>query len=268
MVLIAENLTVTHPGIARAVASRDPAPLRAVAAAAERAGARYLDVNLGPGRAGGTAALEFVLDSLCGVWRQGLVIDTTQIPVMEAAARRAQSWPGPLVLNGYSGDPGREPMLEIAAGSGLELVVFLLGRGIPQTFDERLALAADLVANCEKHRLGLGQLWIDPVVAPLGWHEGQRLNADLLGVLRTLPDVLGGSCRTVVGLSNLTTGASGGRRVPWLEEVFLAQAAGAGLTHALVNVSNDRLVRVARALDVLGGDRLFAPEEFLSSSTD
>jgi 5-methyltetrahydrofolate corrinoid/iron sulfur protein methyltransferase len=266
VIVVAENLTVTDPVVARALAERDADPLRALAATAEKAGAQYLDVNLGPGSPGGVGVFEFVLDALSGHWGRGLLIDTTQVSVMEAAARRASEWPGPMVLNGYSGDPGRRAVLDLAARYGLDLVVFLMAGGIPRALEERLALAAELVADCRERGLGLDRLWLDPVVAPLGWIDGQARNADLIDILRGLPEVLGGACNTIVGLSNLTTGAAGGRRVPWLEEVFLAHAAGAGLTHAMVNVKNEGLVRVARALEVFEGRRLFAPQELLPLS--
>ncbi len=258
MILVAENLTVTDPAVARAVAERDPEPLVRLARLARVAGARYLDVNLGPGRRGGGAALEFVLGSLEGVWDRGLLLDSTDPAAMAVAARR---WPGELVLNGYCGDPGREKVLEVAAEFGLEVVVFLMAGGVPRGADERLALAVDLAGRCAARGVGLGRLWIDPVVAPVGWDGGQEYGAALLEVLRRLPEVFGQPLRSIVGLSNLTTGAAGARRVPWLQEVYLAAAWGAGLTHAMVDVRNAQVLRVARALGALGGERVYAPEE-------
>jgi 5-methyltetrahydrofolate corrinoid/iron sulfur protein methyltransferase len=262
VILVAENLTVTEPAVARAVEERNPGPVRAAAEAARKAGAAYLDVNLGAGARGGPEAISFVLDTLGDCWSGGVLVDTTDPAVME---RAATSWPPErLVLNGYSGDPGREGVLDVAERHGLELVVFLMARGIPKTPEERLALAAELVGRCGERGIDAGRIWVDPVVAPLGWVDGQELDAGLIEVLRRLPELFGRPVRSLVGLSNLTTGAAGRRRVPWMEEVFLALAAGAGLTHAMVNVKNERIVRVARALDALEGRRLYVPEEFLS----
>lgn len=266
MILVAENLTVTDPEVARGLEERDPQPLRRVAADAAAAGARYLDVNLGPGARGGPDSLDFALDALAGQWHGGLLIDTTDPAVMERAASQWGGEGAPLVLNGYSGDPGRGAVLDVAARHGLPLVVFLMARGIPRTADERLALAAELVGRCQERGIGLDRIWIDPVVAPLGWGEGQAMDAALIEVLRRLPDVFGAPVTSIAGLSNLTTGAAGAGRMPWMQEVFLALAAGAGLTHAMVNVRNSRIVRVARALDALEGQRLFAPEEFTEPS--
>jgi 5-methyltetrahydrofolate corrinoid/iron sulfur protein methyltransferase len=263
MILVAENLTVTDPQVARALDERDPEPVRRIAALASAAGARYLDVNLGAGARGGPDSLDFVLEALDGHWAGGLLVDTTNPAVMEHAAVRWGRESSPLVLNGYSGDEGREAVLDVAARHGLPLVVFLMARGIPRSAEERLALAAELVGRCEERGVDLDRIWIDPVVAPLGWVEGQEMDAALIEVVRRLPEVFGRPVASIVGLSNLTTGAAGARRVPWMEEVFLALAAGAGLTHAMVNVRNPRVAQVARALDALGGQRLFAPDEFL-----
>ncbi|MFU8857341.1 MAG: dihydropteroate synthase [Deferrisomatales bacterium] len=258
MILVAENLTATNPEVARSVRDADPGPLRELAERARHAGAGFLDVNLGTGRWGGPEAVGFVLETLRGFWGGGILVDTLDPVAME---RATDLWEGPVVLNGYAGDPGRDGILELAARRGTELVVLLMERGIPRGVEARLALAVELTANCAEGGVPLDRLWIDPVVAPLGWAEGQEHDAALLEVLRRLPQVLGQPVKTLVGLSNLTTGAAGGRRVPWLQEVFLAAAAGAGLTHAMVDVRNQGVLRTARALGVLEGSRLFAPEE-------
>jgi 5-methyltetrahydrofolate corrinoid/iron sulfur protein methyltransferase len=169
-----------------------------------------------------------------------------------------------LVLNGFSGDAGRNAMLDVAAEHGTELVVFLMARGVPQSVEDRFALAAELIGRCAEKGIGLDRLWIDPVVSPLGWADGQERNVALIDVLRRLPDVLGGPVKSIVGLSNLTTGAAGSNRVPWMQEVFLALAVGAGLTHAMIDVRSEGVVRTARALQVLAGGRLYAPEEFVA----
>jgi 5-methyltetrahydrofolate corrinoid/iron sulfur protein methyltransferase len=223
-------------------------------------------VNLGAGPRGGADALDFALGALAGHWDGGILVDTTNPGVMRRAGEAWGRWPGGLLLNGFSGDRGREAAPAIAARHGLGLVVLLMAAGIPRGADERLALAAHLVGLCQDAGLGLDRLWIDPVVAPLGWSDGQDLDAGLLEVLRRLPQVFGEPVQTLAGLSNLTTGAAPGRRLPWMEEVFLALAAGAGLTHALVNVTNPRLVRVARAVEALEGRSLYAPEAFADGS--
>ncbi|MDF1553287.1 MAG: dihydropteroate synthase [Deferrisomatales bacterium] len=258
MILIAENLTVANPAVARALRERDPVPLRVAAERAKAAGAAYLDLNLGAGREGRGEAVAFALEVLSGCWAGGLLADTADPTVMDQVAR---SWPGEVVLNGYSGDRGREAVLEVAVDRGLDVVVLLMARGIPPGTDERLALAAELAGNCEARGVAVERLWFDPMVAPLGWSDGQEYNRALVETLRGLPKVFGAPVQTVLGLSNLTTAAASVRRVPWLQQVFLALAAGAGLTHVLADVCDPGIVRVVRALEVFQGQRLYAAGE-------
>ena len=256
MILIADNLTVTHPRIAQALDRRDPAPVEELVRRAQAAGARYLDVNLG--RRPPSEALGFVLDVLSGCWQGGLLIDCPDPAPMEFAAAR---WKGPLVLNGFSGDPGRQEVRDVAARHGLEVVVLCMAGGVPLGVDERLALAVELVGRCQERGIGLERLWIDPLVLPLGWDRGQAYSAGFFQVLRRLPEVFGRPVATLAGVSNLTTGTAG-RRVRWLEGVFVAAAAGAGLTHVLADVANPHVVQAVRALDAFENRRLYAPEEF------
>jgi cobalamin-dependent methionine synthase I len=259
MILIAENLTATSSKIATAVRDRDPRPLQLVAAAATRAGATYLDLNLGFGRCGRGDAIEFALQVLTECWGGGILADTVDPEVMDHVAR---SWPGKVVLNGYSGDKGRAPVLDVAAEHGLDVVVLMMSGGIPRSLEERLALAAQLAGDCEAHGVGLANLWFDPIVVPLGWMDGQSYNRDLIKILQELQVLFGGPVPTLLGVSNLTTGSAGKLRVPWMQQVFLAMAVGAGLTHAMVDIYNDGILRTNRALEVFEGARVFAPAEF------
>lgn len=261
MKLIAENLTVTHASIRRAMEARDPGPLRAVARLAKEAGATALDVNLGPWRKGLEGDLDFTLEALAGFHHGPLWLDGSDARLMERAAKR---WPHPVTLNGYSGNRGREGVLALAAERGLDLVIFLMtDEGIPPTLEGRAELAARLAGEAQAAGVQLERVIIDPLLAPMGWMGGQELNARLLELIPLLPELLGGPVSTVVGLSNLLTRSTAGNPAPgWLEETFLALAAGAGLTHAMVDVGKPGLSRTARALAAFRGERPFAPGEF------
>lgn len=260
MKLVAENITITHRTIKEALAARDPEPLRAVARLASVCGAA-LDINLGPARRGIEEDLDFALDALKGHHRGGLWLDGSDASLM---ARAAERWPGPLTLNGYSGNPGREGIVSLAAERGFDLVVFLMtDKGIPPTLDGRLELAAALVGRAQASGVPLERIVIDPVVAPLGWTQGQELNARLLETLRELPRLFGAPVSSVIGLSNLLTRSTGGARPPeWLEDAFLAAASGAGLTHAMVDITRPRLPQLATALTAFAGETPFAPGEY------
>ena len=264
MISIAENLTAAHSRVSEAIAQRDGGVILHLAQSAAKAGAHYLDINLGPSRREAAERLAFVLETLQGHWDRGIWIDSVDAEMMEQAAQR---WPGPVVLNGYAGGGAREGVLDVAARHGSELVVFLMDRSVPAGVDERLALAAELVGRCAQKGIGPERIIIDPVLAPMGWMDGQARNAELLTVLRELPTLFGPEIRSVVGLSNLMTRSTGGasfseqamRRV---ETLFLTAAAGAGLTHVMLDVRRADLMQLIAALDALAGTVAFGADLF------
>ena len=83
MIPIAENLTVTHPAMARAIETRDPAPLVALVRHARTVGVELLDVNLGPKGKQSFETMAFVLETLAQHWGGGLWLDTTDAQLME-----------------------------------------------------------------------------------------------------------------------------------------------------------------------------------------
>ncbi|TAL18087.1 hypothetical protein EPN96_02945 [bacterium] len=257
MITVAENLTVTDPRVQRGVLERDAGLIAAVAR--ECAGTDFLDVNLGPGSRDFAGKLDFVLSALEGVWEGGIFIDSTDAKLMELAAKR---WGGPVVLNGYAGGGGREGVLEVSARYGLPLVIFLMDKTVPASVEERLALLAVLVGNCQSAGIPLERIIVDPVVAPMGWMDGQARNAGLIEVLRQIPQLFGEQLQSIVGLSNLVTRSTGGKRVDFMMEVFLSMTAGAGLTHVMLDARSESLLRTAKAISVLRGERAFAPGEF------
>lgn len=260
MKLVAENVTITSRVVREAIDARNPAPIREIAALARKAGAIAIDVNLGPKSKSIDLALDFILETLEGAWKGGIWIDGSDAALMERAARL---WSGPLALNGFSGNRGREGIAELAAAAGCDLVVFLMtDSGIPRETDERLALAAELVGRSNALGVATDRIIVDPVLAPAGWMDGQALNAGLLETLRKLPELFGPGIRSVVGLSNLLTTSAVVKPPAWLAETFLGLAAGAGLTHAMVDVANPRFSEVSRALSAFGGEIPFAPADY------
>ncbi|PLX46328.1 MAG: hypothetical protein C0609_00940 [Deltaproteobacteria bacterium] len=260
MITIAENLTATSHIIAKALNARDPRPIASIAEAASKAGVDYLDVNLGHGGQRAKERMEFVLEVLGDSWSGPLWIDSVDPDLMKLAAER---WHGEVVLNGYAGGGEREQVIELAASLDLDLVVFLMEKVPPATIDERLSLAVELIGNCVAGGVALERIIVDPLVAPLGWVDGQERNADLLKILRALPELFGTPLRSIIGLSNLLTRSTGQRAVRWLEDVFLAMAAGAGLTHVMLDLGNVELLRQAKAMTLFTGEGIFAPEQWL-----
>jgi len=258
MLLVADNLQIMNPAVARALAARDPAPLQDLARRCEARGGRALDLNPGPTSKNGQERLSFLVESVQQVTELPLVLDTADPTAMAAGLEAAKN---PVTINGFSREPAkRKTILPLAISANCDIIGYLLhadGR-VPENAGDRLSLAVALFEAAGRAGLDPARLIVDPVLPPIQWTDGPRQALEVLDTLRMLPEVLGFPVRTVVGLSNLTSGAGPPEKKPLIERTYLAMLAAAGLNMVLLNVLRPGLVETARAAGMLLGAGVFA----------
>jgi 5-methyltetrahydrofolate corrinoid/iron sulfur protein methyltransferase len=261
VLLVADNLQITDPEIAAALASRNPEPVRALAKRCAAAGADAIDVNSGPLTREPEAQMTFLVEAVRSATDLPLVIDTANPAAMEAGLRAAG--PG-AVINGFSLEPAKlNRILPLARAYDADIIGFLLTprSQVPTASAERLSLAVDLFQACQAAGVAPQRLIIDPVVVPLAWQDGNRQAREMVALLRQLPELLGFPVRTSAGLSNLTTGGGHRRQRLLLERTYLPMLAAAGLDMVLLNILHSDTVAVGRACRLLTTDRVFTWEE-------
>ncbi|AOY59995.1 dihydropteroate synthase [Desulfococcus multivorans] len=257
MMLVSDNLQITHPDIDRAVRTLDPAPIQDLVRRCVAAGADAIDINSGPLVREPEKKMAFLVAAVRSVTDLPVFLDTTNPKAMEAGLRAAK---GRTVINGFSLEPAKlEYILPLAGKYDVDIIGYLLypNSHVPGDESERLGVAVTLFEAFQKAGGNPERLIIDPIVAPVMWENGNRQNMAILSVIRTLPDLLGFPVRTVAGLSNLTTGPGPRDRKRRLEAAYLPMLAEAGLTMALMNVLHTETVQTARACEALIGDRIF-----------
>ncbi len=121
-----------------------------------------------------------------------------------------------------------------------------------------MTIAATLAEEAKKVGLTPEKLIIDPIVVPISWDDGTAQARDVLSCIRLLPEVLGFSVKTVVGLSNLTSGAGAKTAALLIEEAYLAMLAEAGLDMVLLNVFKKRSVATAHFCDSIMNSRVWS----------
>ena len=87
--------------------------------------------------------------------------------------------------------------------------------------------------------------------------RGIARNRALLSILRHLPELLGFEVRTMVGLSNLTTGHPHRHQKICLEQAMVPMLAEAGVSMMMLNIFHTETVRTARTSRLLTGENLF-----------
>ncbi len=168
-----------------------------------------------------------------------LVIDSTELPVIEAALKL---YGGKAIINSINFEDGEEPAaarLALAKKFGAAVIALTIDEdGMAKDADAKLRIAKRLHDfACVKHGLPSGDLLIDPLTFTIctGNEDDRKLAIETLdGIERIraeLPEV-----QIILGVSNVSFGVkAAGRHV--LNSVFLNHAVERGMTGAIVHSS-------------------------------
>lgn len=261
MQIIAENIQITDPRIEKALNEMDPLPIQDLAKRCDKAGADFIDINPGPLTRDGEKKMAFLVNTVQEVCGLPLSLDTSNPSAMAAGLEVCRVKP---IINGFSLEPAKiEKILPLAATFHCDIVGFLLhSNGMaPTSADERLTLAVELFEALNEKGIDPERLIIDPVLVPLMWEDGPRQAMELLSVIRMLPELLGLPVRTVVGLSNLTSGRGPKEKKRLLEAVYLPMLASAGLSRVMMNVFHQNTIPVVKACGIITRQTTFSWEE-------
>jgi 5-methyltetrahydrofolate--homocysteine methyltransferase len=168
-----------------------------------------------------------------------LVIDSTEVPVIEAALKLAG---GKCVINSINLEDGEERLdkvCQLARRHGAAVIALTIDeQGMAKTSARKVEVARrifDLVT--QRHGLRAGDLIFDPLTFTIctGNEDDRRLGLETLDALSTIKDECPGA-HTVLGLSNISFGLKApARRV--LNSVFLHHAREHDLDAAIMHVS-------------------------------
>lgn len=258
MIIVADNLQITHPVIDKAVRESDPTPVRDLVRRCEAAGAQAIDINSGPLTKDPESRMTFLVETVQAVTDLPVFIDTANPKAMAAGltANRKTA-----VINGFSLEPVKlAEILPLAKAYEVDIVGYLLYENghVPAGADDRLGVAVAVFEAVQAAGVDPDRLIIDPIVAPVVWADGMAQNREILTVIRQLPELLGFPVRTMAGLSNLTTGGGPTDKKRLLERTYLPMLAAAGLSYALLNVFHDKTVRTAKACEVVMKEGVFS----------
>jgi len=247
MLIIAERINATRRRIAQALRDRDARLIAREARRQAEAGADYIDVN-----AATDPASE--LDGL--LWAVGVVREATDLPicldssnpdVLRAGLDAAGS--GPVMLNSVTGE--REKLarvLPLAADSGALLVALAMDeKGLPQTAQARLEIAARIADAADEAGIPRQRLYVDPCIQPLCTSPEQA--QEVLSAVRRIMDELPG-VHTTCGLSNISFGLPDRNLI---NRTYLACLIASGLDSAILDPTAEGVMHTVRAAEALAG---------------
>ncbi len=257
--IIADNFTLSNPVILSKLQQRDKKYFYDFFEKILKT-TDIIDVNLGQFKKNIRETIEFVFNLIYEIHDFTIIIDSVNPDIINYAISHCSK---PPVLNSISFDSKKfEQILPIAKENNLEIIALVMDKRVPLTLDEKIALTLDIVNVCNEYGISTEKIIVDPVVVPLGWDNGTVYNANNLEYLKFVKDAVASDLRTVCGLSNLTTGATGIKSVKKLDAFYLAMAYMNNLDFALVNVFNRDITNVFGFIKILENKEIFTSAIF------
>lgn len=216
-----------------------------IARAQVKNGAHVVDICLQDPDRDETADMEAFLFHVVKKVKVPLVIDSTDIKVIELGLKHSQ---GKAIINSINLEDGEEKFTQMAPlirQYGAATVVGTIDeRGMAVTREEKLKVAIrSHQLLVEKYGLNAEDLIFDPLVFPVGTGDEQYIGSakETVEGIRVIKEALP-KCQTILGISNISFGLpDAGREV--LNAVFLYHCTKAGLDYAIVNT--EKLERYA-----------------------
>ena len=231
--------------LAAEMAAGDYSRVRADALAQVEAGATMLDVNAGIPLADEPAILAQSVKLVQSITDVPLSIDSSIVEALEAGLQVYQGKP---LLNSVTGEEERlEVILPMVKKYGCAVVGISNDEtGISEDPDVRYEVAKKIVERAADYGIPKEDIVIDPLVMPIGALGTAGRGA--LSLIRRLREEL--KVNTTCGASNVSFGLPNRHQ---LNQAFLAMAAGAGMTSAILNPLHEPEMVGLLGADVING---------------
>lgn len=202
MILIGENIHILAKTVSDAIKARDEKPLQELAIQQAKAGADYIDLNVGPARKD-PDVMKWLAGMIQEVVDKPLSLDTTNPVAMEAGLSVCKR---PPLINSASGkQESKDKMLPLAEKYHCDVVVsVLIDAGIPTDSSSRAEAIMETVAYANEIGIPNEKIWVDPIMMPICVDQPQVV--ELFEFMKILPDVCP-EAKSTLGLSNLSNGA-------------------------------------------------------------
>jgi 5-methyltetrahydrofolate corrinoid/iron sulfur protein methyltransferase len=251
-IIIGERIHCISPVIKEALANRDPEPIIARGREQLESGATYLDFNIGPAERDGEEIMKWGVKLLQeNLDNVPLALDTANQKAIEAGISVYNRSKGKPVVN--SADAGdRISNIDLAAANDAIAIALCSKQGVPRDNDERMQYCQEMLEHAMELGMDPEDLWFDPLTLVIkGMQEKQ---VEYLQFIRQLSDM---GLNSTAGLSNASNGMPKDVR-PVVDSVLTAMAIECGLTSAILNPNDKRLMDTIKTAEVIMNRSLYA----------
>ncbi len=251
-VTIGERIHCIAPSIRKAMDERDPAPILQRAAEQIKAGATYLDVNIGPAEKDGPERMMWAVKLLQENFNNvPLALDTANMKAIEAGIKVYNRQNGKPIVN--SADAGsRIGYIDLAAANDAICIALCSADGIAKDNEERMKHCHNMLERGMSLGMTSDDLWFDPLFLVVKGMQDKQM--DVLNAIKMFADE---GLKSTGGLSNNSNGAPKHVR-PIMDSALLAMCMMQGLTSAIVNPCDLRLMETIKSCDIFKNHVLYS----------
>ena len=251
-VTIGERIHCIAPVIRKAMDERDPEPILKRAAEQIKAGATYLDVNIGPAEKDGPERMMWAVKLLQENFNNvPLALDTANKKAIEAGIKVYNRANGKPIVN--SADAGsRISYIDLAAANDAICIALCSADGIAKDNEERMKHCHNMLERGMSLGMTSDDLWFDPLFLVVKGMQDKQM--EVLEAIKLFADE---GLKSTGGLSNNSNGAPKNVR-PIMDSALVAMCMMQGLTSAIVNPNDLRLMETIKSCDIFKNHVLYS----------
>ncbi len=247
MIIIGELINASRKQIASAIENKDADTIQKIAKDERENGADFIDVNAGVFVGKESDYLKWLVTTVQETVEAPCCLDSPDPKAIETALSVHKGVP---MINSISLEKERyEALLPVVSGTECKVVALCMSdKGMPETTDDRVSIADELINNLLKNNVPLDNIYVDPLVQPVSTKDSygiEFLNA-IEKIINNFPGV-----HTICGLSNISYGLPERK---FLNQTFMVMAIAKGLDAAIVNPLDKGMMAKIVAAETLAGN--------------
>ena len=246
MIVVGELINASRKAMGAAIEAGDTDLIKKTADDQYRAGANYIDVNAGIFVNKEADYLQWLVTTVQEDLDAPCCIDSPDPKAIETALAVHN---GTAMINSISLEKDRyDSLMPIVAGTDLKVVALCMSdEGMPETTDDRMAIADKLVNGLLKNNVPVENIYVDPLVQPVS--TSNHFGVEFMNAIEKIVTTFKG-IHTVCGLSNISFGLP---NRPFMNQTFMSMAIAKGLDGAIINPLDKKMMANIVAANALAG---------------
>jgi cobalamin-dependent methionine synthase I len=247
MIIIGEKINSTLKSIRPAMESYDTAAIQDLAKRQYDAGATFIDVNAGMFYEDEPERVEWLINTIQEVIDAPFSVDSPNPKALLKGLKANKN--GKPIINSITDEKERfDAVMPLVVEYKTGIVALCMDDGgMPETVKDRIVIAERLIGKLTKEGVVLSDIYIDPMVRPVGTgsHYGTVAIETIRSIKNEFPEI-----HIACGLSNISFGIPA-RKL--MNQAFLVAAMAAGMDGAIMDPLDKKLMSFMYAAEALLG---------------